>query len=222
MTNDPELAKIGAQAKAELGEAIRGQIARAERGDVSAGGAIASFVAAGASTEDIINNVRLMISGGINEPRDGIGLVTWVMLANPDLKDIALGSARGMRRLIEEVFRRYSPVGTITRQATQDTELGGVAIPKGDLVSGVLRSVNLDESHWRDPFSIDLERREGSHAAFALGVHRCLGEWLGRQEVKVGVERLFARFPDLSLEPGHDVTLVGFEFRGPTQLRVCV
>ncbi len=222
MTNDPKLAKIGAQAKAELGEAIREQIARAERGDVSAGGAIASFVAAGASTEDIINNVRLMISGGINEPRDGIGLVAWVMLTNPYLKEIALGSARGMRRLIEEVFRRYSPVGTITRQATQDTELGGVAIPKGDLVSGVLRSVNLDESHWRDPLSIDLERKEGPHAAFALGAHRCLGEWLGRQEVKVGVERLFARFPDLTLEPGCDVTLVGFEFRGPTQLRVCI
>jgi cytochrome P450 len=118
------------------------------------------------------------------------------------------------------VFRVYSPVGTITRQTTRDVELGGVTIPAGALVAGVLRSVNLDESHWEAPTEIRLDRREGSHAAFALGPHRCLGEWLGRQEVRIGVERLLARFPDLALDPTRDVELRGFEFRGPTALWV--
>ena len=125
-----------------------------------------------------------------------------------------------MRRLVEEVFRVYSPVGTVTRQSTEDTEVAGVAIPAGDLVSGVLRSINLDESHWERPTEIDLDRREGPHAAFALGAHRCLGEWLGRQEVRIGVERLFSRFPDLRLDPDHEVELHGFEFRGPRAVRV--
>jgi cytochrome P450 len=93
-----------------------------------------------------------------------------------------------------------------------------VAIADGNFVSGVLRSINLDETHWERPADIDIDRRDGPHAAFALGAHRCLGEWLGRQEVKVGVERLFARFPDLRLvEP---VTLHGFEFRGPRSVVV--
>jgi cytochrome P450 len=218
--NDPSLAAIGATAKAELGEAISGAIDADDR----VGSAIAAFVANGATREEVVNNVRLMISGGINEPRDGIGLVTWVLLTRPDLRARVDADPKLLRRLIEEVFRVYSPVGTATRQATCDVELGGVTIRQGDLVAGVLRSANLDEAHWSNPTDIDLDRREGSHAAFALGVHRCLGEWLGRQEVRVGVERLFARFPDLRLDPDHHpdgkVELAGFEFRGPRSLLV--
>lgn len=215
--NDPELTAIGERTKADLGAAIAERLAAGE--DTDGDSAISHFVREGATPEEIVNNVRLMISGGINEPRDGIGLVTWVLLTRPDLRP-AVDEPAKLRRLIEEVFRLYSPVGTVTRQATRDLELAGVAIAEGDLVSGVLRSINLDESHWSNPTEIDLERREGGHAAFALGVHRCLGEWLGRQEVRIGVERLFARFPELRLAPGAEVEIHGFEFRGPKAVPV--
>lgn len=214
--NDPKLAQAGEIAKASLGEAIARRIAASADDDT----AISWFVRDGATPEEIVNNVRLMISGGINEPRDGIGLVIHVMLSRPDLRSEIEASPAKLRRLIEEVFRVYTPVGTVTRQATRDLELAGVSIRQGELVSGVLRSVNLDETHWTDPTEIDLDRREGSHAAFALGAHRCLGEWLGRQEVRVGVERILARFPDLRMADGADVEIRGFEFRGPRSMFV--
>ncbi len=218
--NDPELTELGRVAKQELGEAIAERIALAgAQGDADDSG-IGLFVRSGATPEEIVNNVRLMISGGINEPRDGIGLVTWVLLDRPDLRARVAEDPPKLKRLVEEVFRVFSPVGTVTRQATEDVELGGVVIPSGSLVAGVLRSVNLDESHWTRPNEIDLDRREGAHAAFALGTHRCLGEWLGRQVVRVGVERLFERFPDLAMVPGAPVVLHGFEFRGPRSIQV--
>lgn len=81
--------------------------------------------------------------------------------------------------------------------------------------------MDLDERRWTDPTKLDLRRAEGGHAAFALGQHRCLGEWLGRQEVAVGTERLFSRLPNLRLDTeGGDVELHGFEFRGPKALKV--
>lgn len=169
---------------------------------------------------EIVNNVRLMISGGINEPRDGIGLVVWTMLTDDGLRKRALASPAGMRRLVDEVLRRYSPVGTITRTTTRETELGGVRLPEGVLVSGILRSANLDSARFRDPERLDLGRTEGGNAAFALGVHRCLGEWLGRQEIRVGAERLFRNLPGLRIHPEEEVTLRGFEFRGPKSVRV--
>ena len=216
--NDPSLTAQANAVKAELGAAIEERIAAANNADNSA---IARFVQGGATPVEIVNNVRLMISGGINEPRDGIGLVTWVLLTHPELRTRVEAEPTKLRRLIEEVFRVYSPVGTATRQTTRDVQLSGVTIPKGALVAGVLRSINLDETHWSNPTTIDLDRREGGHAAFALGAHRCLGEWLGRQEVKVGVERLFARFPNLRIDDAADpVQLHGFEFRGPTAVRV--
>ena len=216
--NDPELKARGEATKVELGAAVADRIAGAGSGD----SAIDWFVRAGAAPEEIINNVRLMISGGINEPRDGVGLVMWVLLTRPDLRAEVNADARLLRRLVEEVLRVHSPVGTITRQATEAVELGGAAIAEGDLVSGVLRSINLDSEHWSNPTEIDLSRREGPHAAFALGAHRCLGEWLGRQELRVGVERLLARFPDMEIDPNHNVDLHGFEFRGPREVWVTV
>ncbi|MEM7091684.1 MAG: cytochrome P450 [Actinomycetota bacterium] len=214
--NEPEATARGARAKEELAAAIQARIDNLDDADLSA---IGAFARAGATTEEIVNNVRLMISGGINEPRDGIGLVTWVLLSDTSLRAEADDPAR-LRRLVEEVFRLHSPVGTVTRMATRDAEVAGVRIAAGDLVSGVLRSANLDEDHWSNPATIDLDRREGTHAAFALGTHRCLGEWLGRQEVNVGVRRLFERFPDIALDTAHDVEIHGFEFRGPSALWV--
>lgn len=222
--NDPALTAQGQQAKAELAGAIEARIEEAAAAGDGDDSGIGWFVRHGATTEEIVNNVRLMISGGINEPRDGIGLVAWVLLTRPDLRAIVEAEPTKLRRLIEEVFRVHSPVGTITRQATCDVEVGSVTIPAGALVAGVLRSVNLDESHWDAPTEIRLDRREGTHAAFATGPHRCLGEWLGRQEVRIGVERLLARFPQLELDPTHhpagEVALTGFEFRGPQALWV--
>jgi cytochrome P450 len=92
LENDPELARLGADAKASLGTAIEARVAAAEVGGPD--DAISWFVSHGATTDEIVNNVRLMISGGINEPRDGVGLVTWVLLTRPDLRERALADPR--------------------------------------------------------------------------------------------------------------------------------
>jgi hypothetical protein len=225
--NDPTLTAAAEVAKQELGAVIDTRLAQLR--DHPEPCALADFLAAtpegGPLTRDeIINNVRLMISGGINEPRDGIGLVVATVLADPSLRELVTTEAAAWRRVVEEAFRLYSPVGTITRQATTDVEFGGVTVPAGALVAGVLRSANLDEARWTEPQRFDPARREGGHAAFATGAHRCLGEWLGRQEVKVGAQQLLARLPGLRLDPRHHpdghVELHGFEFRGPREVWV--
>lgn len=214
--NDPALTAEGDRAREELGSAIAARLD--ELRSAAADTALGHYLGTDLAADEIVNNVRLMISGGINEPRDGIGLVTWVLLTHPDALAEVSEDPRLWRRAVEETFRLHSPVGTITRQATRDVELGGASIGAGQMVSGVLRSANLDEGHWTDPTRFDLHRREGGHAAFALGVHRCLGEWLGRQEVRVGTQRLFERLEDLHLAPDQEITLTGFEFRGPAAL----
>jgi cytochrome P450 len=219
--NDPELEAKGSAAKAELETVLTERINQLR--DAPGSGAISDFVQADAdgrplSNSEIINNVRLMISGGINEPRDGIGLVVMTLLQHPETLSEVLAEPRLWRRAVEETFRLHSPVGTITRQATQDLEIAGVAIPAGDLVSGILHSANLDEEHWKNPATFDIHRREGGHAAFALGPHRCLGEWLGRQEVRVGAQTVFENLPNLRLTA--EPVVSGFEFRGPPELHL--
>lgn len=220
-SNDPELTALGDQARDSLGAALGRRLDQLEtRSDESA---IATFCAntpdkSPLERDEIINNVRLMISGGINEPRDGIGLVVATVLGTSGLREELAAESSLWRRCVEEVFRLHSPVGTITRQTTQRVSIGDTELPSGALVAGVLRSANLDEDHWGEPARFNLHRREGAHAAFALGDHRCLGEWLGRQVVRVGSAKLFERLPGLRLAEDESVTLHGFEFRGPSSL----
>lgn len=220
--NDPARARRGQTARQELGEAIDRKIdTLREKTDGSALAHMLRVDAGGRplSRDEIINNVRLMVSGGINEPRDGIGLTMMVVLSDSELAASLRLTPALWRRVVDETLRLHSPVGTITRQTTSDTELGGETIPRGALVSGVLRSANRDERRWEAPEEFRAHRTEGGHAAFALGQHRCLGEWLGRQEIRVGSERLMARLANVRLCDSNP-ELVGFEFRGPRSLRL--
>ena len=223
-SNDPKLTTVGNQARNSLGAILDQRIdeLRTKPDD----SAIAVFCTSTSndeplSQEEIINNIRLMISGGINEPRDGIGLVVATVLTTEGLHDELVADPTLWRRCVEEVLRLHTPVGTITRQTTEDIILRKTKIPKGSLVAGVLRSANLDEERWTNPECFDLHRREGNHAAFALGDHRCLGEWLGRQVVRIGAQLLFERLPNLRIVEKESIILHGFEFRGPTSLNCC-
>jgi hypothetical protein len=214
--NEPEKASIASRAHGELGEALGARLETIETTDATVG--LASYVQAGFSREEITNNVRLMISGGINEPRDAVGLVMYEILKDPQLHRRVMEDRSVIRKVVEETFRFHSPVGTATRQTTRDVDLDWVTIPKGALVAAVITGANRDPRRWSDPDSFLVDRGEGAHLAFSVGEHRCLGAWMGRQQVRIGVERLLGRLPGLRLDG--EVDIRGFEFRGPLSLPV--
>lgn len=207
--NDPAKAAVAATANTELAQALDGAIARGE---------LAMFDGRSFTRDEIVSNIRLMVSGGINEPRDGVALVMWVLLTQPTVMAAVRADRAVLRKVIEETFRWVSPVGTATRQAVADVELAGVHIPAGSLVAACLGAANRDPGRWSRPEVFSLDRREGAHLAFAIGEHRCLGEWLGRQQVRLAVDRLLDRFSHIELT--QPVELFGFEFRGPLALHV--
>lgn len=213
--NEPEKASVAAKAHGELGDALGAQL---EASHFDGGIGLGAYLEAGFSQEEITNNVRLMISGGINEPRDAVGLVMYEILKDRVLHDRVTVDRSVIRKVIEETFRFHSPVGTATRQTTRQVEVDGVTIPRGEMVAAVLTSANRDPRRWSDPDSFRVDRGEGAHLAFSVGEHRCLGEWMGRQQVRIGVERLLDRLPGLRLDG--EVEIHGFEFRGPLSLPV--
>ena len=214
--NDPGLAAIAATAHSELGVALDNQIAAASAHSDASG--LSLYLEYGFDRDEITNNVRLMISGGINEPRDAVGLVMYELLTRPEHRERAREDPATLRRVIEETLRYHSPVGTATRQTTEDVVLGGVTIPRGEIVAAVLTSANRDPLRWSEPDLFSPNRGEGPHLAFSTSEHRCLGEWMARQQVRIGVERLLERLPNLRL--AGEVVITGFEFRGPESLPV--
>jgi cytochrome P450 len=170
--------------------------------------------------DEIVANVRLMLTGGNQEPRDLVLLAIWALCSHPEQLAEVRADPSLVRAAIEETARCYSPVGTSTRQTTRRAELAGVELEQGALVAAVLSSANRDERHWTDPDRFDIHRKEGAHLAFSTGAHFCLGAWLARVEVRTAVRILLERLPGLRLDPEHEVVIRGFEFRGPEALHV--
>ncbi|MGZ8571335.1 MAG: cytochrome P450 [Actinomycetota bacterium] len=167
------------------------------------------------SREEILANTRLMLSGGLQEPRDVIALTLLALLAHPDQLAEVRADRSLVKAAVEETLRWAGPVGTSTRQAVVDTELAGIALPAGALIGAVLSSANRDPRRWTDPDRFDVHRKEGAHLAFAIGAHFCLGAWFGRHLARVSLDLLLDRLPGLRLDPERPAHLSGWEFRAP-------
>lgn len=165
---------------------------------------------------DVSGTVKLMIIGGMQEPRDLIGTAVQVLLQDPHLQARVRADGRLVPRLLEECLRWNSPVGTITRMATVPTVVGGVQIPAGARLAGVLASANRDESRWPDPDVFDVDRVGPTHTAFALGVHSCVGAGLSRLVARLAIEALLAEFARMTAVGR--IEQRGWEFRGPVAL----
>ena len=109
-----------------------------------------------------------------------------------------------MKSAVEELLRYTNPVEIATERYTRENaEIGGVTIPRGELVLAVLGSANRDERHFEEPDSLDLARDPNRHLAFGRGgVHHCLGAPLARMEGQIALNALLRRFPGARLAPG--------------------
>ncbi|HUG65281.1 MAG TPA: cytochrome P450 [Gaiellaceae bacterium] len=106
-----------------------------------------------------------------------------------------------MSAAVEELLRYDSPVErTITRWVAADTELGGKALKRGELVIAVVGSANRDANQFPGPDELDLRREAaGKHVGFGRGPHFCLGAPLARLETGIALETLLRRLPGLRL-----------------------
>ena len=100
---------------------------------------------------------------------------------------------------IEEILRFTSPVTHIMRTARRDCELHGRPIRAGQRLAIWNASANRDETVFEAPDQLDLDRAPNEHLAFGYGEHHCLGAHLARLELKIMVEELLDRLPDLAL-----------------------
>ncbi|MEP9381958.1 cytochrome P450 [Nocardioides sp. KR10-350] len=104
---------------------------------------------------------------------------------------------------VDEALRFDPPVLLTGRVAERETELAGVRIPAGAVVTTVLAAANRDPDVFADPGRFDVTRENArDHVSFSSGRHYCLGASLARMEGEIGLRTLFDRFPDLALRPG--------------------
>jgi cytochrome P450/ferredoxin-NADP reductase len=123
---------------------------------------------------------------------------------------------------VEECLRLSGSIVAWRRLAMRDTEIGGVAIPKGARLLIVMASANHDERHFENPDALDIYRdNTAEHLTFGYGSHQCLGKNLARMEMRIFLDEFTRRLPHMELVPDQNFTyLPNTSFRGPDHLLV--
>lgn len=122
---------------------------------------------------------------------------------------------------VEECLRFAGSVVAWRRITTQDTVVGGMAIPKGAKLLIVSASANHDPREFENPDQLDLYRETASdHLTFGYGAHQCMGKNIARLEMRIFIEELSRRLPHLKLSEQVFEYLPNTSFRGPKSLLV--
>tara|TARA_B110000977_G_scaffold97284_1_gene128213 strand:+ start:541 stop:1704 length:1164 start_codon:yes stop_codon:yes gene_type:complete len=144
-------------------------------------------------------NIKLVISGGQNEPRDAIAGTAAAVLMHPDARAY-LGQSGAWGQAFMEYVRWMSPIGMSPRQISGDCTVLGYDFKQNDRVFFMFGAANRDSSVFEVPDMYDLNRDTGPAIPFGAGPHFCAGAAASRVLIaEVALPKLFAGFPDLEL-----------------------
>lgn len=171
--------------------------------------------------EKIYGFLRLLLPAGAETTFRAMGNALVALLTVPGLRERVLTDRSLLPAVIEETLRWETSVTQVSRVATRDTEIGGCPIPAGAAISVITGSANHDETRYPDPERFDVDRPPQNHMTFGTGQHQCLGMHLARLELRVGLETILDRLPNLRLDPDAPPPVIqGLAFRGPDALHV--
>lgn len=173
------------------------------------------------SGQHIGGTIGLLLIAGIDTTWSAIGSSLWHLARHPDDRRRLVQQPEIMTFAVEELLRAYAPV-TMARIVAADAEVGGCTMQPRDWVLLPFPAANRDPAMFDRPDEVILDRTRNRHAAFGLGIHRCLGSNLARMELRVAIEEWMRRVPDFELA-SDDPAAVRWstgQVRGPRQLPV--
>jgi cholest-4-en-3-one 26-monooxygenase len=164
------------------------------------------------SREELLGESLLLLIGGNETTRNVISGAIEALLAHPDQRRALAEDPSQLPVAVEECLRWVTPILNMARTTTADVEVRGRTIPAGEEVLLMYGSANRDERVFDHPEVFDVGRSPNPHIAFGFGGHFCLGASLARLEIRVMLDEVLRRLPDLELAPGTEVRRVPSSF----------
>ncbi len=169
----------------------------------------------------VFGTIALLLLAGIDTTWSAIGASIWHLAQNPADRERLVADPELIPTAIEEFLRAYAPV-TMARLVKDDFDFHGCPMKADDWVLVAFPSANRDPAAFDHPDKVIIDRAENRHAAFGLGIHRCLGSNLARLELKVAIETWLERYPNFELADADAVRWSGGQVRGPRVLPISI
>jgi cytochrome P450 len=171
------------------------------------------------SENHFFGTLRLLLVAGIDTTWSAIGSCLWHLATHDDDRRRLVAEPELLASAVEEFLRAYSPV-TMAREIVKETQIDGTTFNCGEMVLLSFPAANRDPTMFPDANRVVIDRRENRHAAFGLGIHRCIGSNLARMEIRIALEQWLARIPEFHLDHSQPVTWSEGTVRGPRRLPV--
>jgi cytochrome P450 len=169
--------------------------------------------------EHVLGSLRLLLIAGIDTTWSAIGSSLWHLAKTPADRERLVAEPSLIPTAVEELLRAYAPV-TMAREVMKETVISGCPVKPGNMVLLSFPAANRDPAMFPDADKVVIDRKENRHAAFGLGIHRCVGSNLARMEMTVAIEEWLKRIQDFRLDPAGKVKWSEGTVRGPRQLPV--
>ena len=170
--------------------------------------------------EERLGVLIVLFLGGLDTTRGAIGMIAHELAKDPTL-EARLKDPAWHRQDMDEFLRVASPVSCLGRLVTQDTELNGVPLAKGEHILIRFDSANHDPEQFEDAENLRFDLHRPGNAAFGLGIHRCLGAHLARVQIGVAFDVLLKRITNVRLaNPDQEINYIFGIARGPEELRL--
>ena len=169
----------------------------------------------------VVGTLVLLLLAGIDTTWSAIGASLWHLAKTPADRERLVAEPELLPTAMEELLRAYAPV-TMARLVKEDMDWNGCPMQADDWILLSFPAANRDPEVFDDADRVVIDREVNRHAAFGLGIHRCLGSHLARMELRVALEAWLARFPRFSLADPAAVTWSPGQVRGPRRLPIAI
>ena len=169
------------------------------------------------SADHVVGAMALLLIAGIDTTWSAIGASLWHLAKTPGDRERLVAEPGLLPTAIEEFLRAYAPV-TMARLVKEDMHWHGVDMKADDWILLSFPAANRDPVQFDRAGEVVIDRAVNRHAAFGLGIHRCLGSHLARMELRVALEVWLQRVPEFTLADPSAVTWAAGQIRGPRKL----
>jgi cytochrome P450 len=167
----------------------------------------------------VAGSMALLLIAGIDTTWSAIGASLWHLAGHPDDRRRLVAEPGLRTTAVEEFLRAYAPV-TMARVVKEDLTWRGVDMKAEDWVLLSFPAANRDPAQFERADEVLVDRQVNRHAAFGLGIHRCVGSHLARMELRVALDVWLDRVPEFTLADPDAVRWSTGQIRGPRTLPV--